>query len=281
MRVGLIGTGNMGTLLTESFLEKKVFAEDQIHITNRSLPKAYRLKARYPGIHVEKDAASVIARCLLVFLCVKPRDIPPLLAAIQPVLTGRHCLISLASPVTPAQLERLCPCPCIRAVPSILNRAGEGCFLITYGPKAANRWKKRIEALLTPVAETIETDDATIRPASDIVGCGPAFFAFLARQFAEAAAKETRLSQRDALELTGRMLVGLGKILKAGYYSLEELEKRVRVPGGMTDEGLKVLEAYPVEEMFCGIFRATHRKFREEQGHLQGELLPPDDPSLS
>lgn len=44
MKIGFIGTGNMGTILIESFIESKAADPSNITITNRTIEKALHIK---------------------------------------------------------------------------------------------------------------------------------------------------------------------------------------------------------------------------------------------
>lgn len=41
MRIGIIGTGNMGTILTQAFIDAKAIPENKISINNRTIKKPF------------------------------------------------------------------------------------------------------------------------------------------------------------------------------------------------------------------------------------------------
>ena len=59
------------------------------------------------------------------------------------------------------------------------------------------------------------------------------------------------------------MLIGLGELLKKGYYTLPTLQEKVCVKGGITGEGIGVLED-GIGDIFEKLFQATHSKFNED-----------------
>ena len=69
------------------------------------------------------------------------------------------------------------------------------------------------------------------------------------------------------------MLIGLGDLLKMGYYSLPTLEEKVCVKGGITGEGIKVLES-ELDGVFEKVFQATHKKFNDEVEKLEKVFNP-------
>ena len=67
MKIGVIGTGNMGTILIEAWLETKTLNPSDLIITNRTLSKALALQEKYPGIKVTKHSCRIrkTSRCYI------------------------------------------------------------------------------------------------------------------------------------------------------------------------------------------------------------------------
>ena len=272
MRIGIIGTGNMGTILTQAFIDAKAIPENKMSINNRTIKKALQLKAQYPNIDVKTKVEDLVRASDLIFLCVKPLDIYPLLIKVKHLLTKDKCLISITSPVKVKQLETIVECSCVRFIPSITNRAMAGVCLVTYGSSCSVEWKEKINRLLSYIGKPIEIEDETVRAASDIVSCGPAFFSNLIQKFIEAAVKETKISKEVATKLAAEMLVGMGSLIEKDYYTLSTLQEKVSVKGGVTGEGIKVLEESEIRETFQEIFKKTHEKFAQDVEHVTNQF---------
>ena len=71
------------------------------------------------------------------------------------------------------------------------------------------------------------------------------------------------------------MLIGLGDLLSKGIYTLPTLQEKVCVKGGITGEGIKVLEASKIDETFADVFRATHEKFAEDIEEIEKQFRYP------
>ncbi|RDU35466.1 late competence protein ComER [Neobacillus piezotolerans] len=263
MNIGIIGTGNMGRILTEAFLDSRAIKAESLMVANRTMAKALELKKVYPGIQVAEKAEEVARHSDMVFICVKPLEIHSLLGKITTLLTKEKCLVSITSPISTAQIETLVECSVIRAIPSITNRALAGACLMTYGEKCDPEWKKRVFDLLSNISSPIEIEQQFVRVASDIVSCGPAFFSFLLQGFIEAAIKKTAINPDTATELASAMIIGMGELLRKGHYTLPALQEKVCVKGGITGEGIKVLES-GLGDLFHDLLDATHGKFKED-----------------
>lgn len=272
MQIGIIGTGNMGTIIAESLLISKAVQEENLYITNRTREKALKIKVAFPKIHVLPSPEEVVKKAHVVFICLKPLDIYPLLDRIGPLFREDQCLVSITSPITTEQLESVVSCSCIRAIPSITNRALSGVSLFTYGKNCTDEWKEKVTGLFSAISKPIEIDESITRVASDIVSCGPAFFSLLLQKFIDAAVKETTIEKEKAEILTAEMMIGMGELLKKQIYTLPSLEKKVNVKGGITGKGLEVLEKSSIGDTFRQLFQATHRKFQEDMEAVQKQF---------
>ncbi|OIK16622.1 late competence protein ComER [Bacillus sp. MUM 116] len=263
MNIGFIGTGNMGRILVEALIDGKAISPSSMLITNRTKSKAMLLKDKYKKLKVGNNAVEVAAESDLVFICVKPLDVYKILEEINPYLNEDKCVISITSPISTIQIEQKVTCSAVRVIPSITNRALSGVSLITYGDHCNNDWKKKVEDLFTKVSVPVFIDEKITRVASDIVSCGPAFFSYLLQRFVLAAVKETEIDEDTATVLASEMIVGLGELIKQGHYTLPSLQEKVCVKGGITGEGIKVLEK-EIGDIFEHLFQATHAKFDED-----------------
>ena len=275
MNIGVIGTGNMGKIIIEALIDGKAIPPSSIAITNRTLTKALEIKESYPKVHVEETGRAVAEVSSLIFICVKPKDVHKVIDDITPFLTKEKCVVSITSPISVQQLESKVACSVARIIPSITNRALSGVSLFTFSENCELKWKDTLEGLFTKISKPIEIEENITRVSSDIVSCGPAFFSFLTQKFIDAAVKETKIDKETATVLAEEMLIGLGELLRKGYYTLPTLQEKVCVKGGITGVGIEIMEN-ELGQMFEHLFQATHAKFADEVKHIKKhyEALP-------
>jgi len=263
MKIGFIGTGNMGRILIEAFVESEAVNPNQLFITNRTIAKAVEIQNKYPQITVVASSEEVVRSADIIFLCVKPLDFHSLLKQVAPHLTAEQCVVSITSPITVQLLEYLVPCHIARVIPSINNRALSGSSLITFSDRCGAHFRNFIETTFRRISTPVYIDEQVTRAASDIASCGPAFFSYLLQRFIDAAVRKTHITREQATMLTSEMIIGLGELLKKEVYSLPSLQQKVCVRGGVTGEGIKVLES-GLGDLFENLFEKTHEKFRED-----------------
>lgn len=263
LNVGIIGTGSMGTILIEAFLESEALAESQLIIYNRTIEKAKKIQKKYSDIHIE-PVPHIANKCEIIFLCVKPLQFYDLLQQLQDCVSSDTILVSITSPISIKQLESIVACKVARAIPTILNRALSGPSLLSFSKRCSEQDKKALTELMKKISTPLIIEENITRVSSDIVSCGPAFFSYILQQFIEAATRQTEISKEEATTLATDMMIGLGKLLEKKIFTLETLQKKVCVPGGITGEGLRVLES-GIGDMFDQLFRSTHAKYYEDK----------------
>ncbi|MCP3764298.1 NAD(P)-binding domain-containing protein [Domibacillus sp. A3M-37] len=264
MKIGIIGTGSIGTVLAEALLSTSAVAPENIFLYNRTIEKAQQLKTDFPGAHVCRTTEEVVKKARLIFVCLRQPDLKPLLQSIAPFLTAEHCVLSTASAVSIKQMESVIPCPCGKVIPSVTNTAAAGGILYSFGQSCGPDWRKKVIGLLEQIAGVaLEADDNVVRAASDLTGCGPAFFSKMAVMYANEAATYG-LTKSQAETLAFHMMIGLGELLKQKDWTLEMLPERTAAKGGVTGRGLTVIES-EAGELFAALCRMTQQKAAEDR----------------
>ncbi|GGF83574.1 late competence protein ComER [Paenibacillus aceti] len=267
MKVAFIGTGSMGGLLIEAFLRSGALHQSFICISNRSQQKAEQIAGRHPGVRVVTSNVDAARESQIIFLCVKPLDFPGVLSEIKDVLTEGQIIVSITSPVQIEMLERAVPSRIAKIVPSITHSVQSGASLCIYGSRIQPEDRLLLEQLMSSISTPLMIKESQTRIASDISSCGPAFIAFILQRWAETAAEMTSIDRADAISLGAQMLLGTGKLLTEGGLSPEELQRRVAVPGGITAEGIAILDL-GLQDVFSKLIDATHQKYNEDLDKL-------------
>lgn len=263
MNVGFIGTGSMGSILIESFIQSGALHPYEIIASNRTPGKIDRLTESFDGLKKAASNIEVVQLSQIVFLCVKPLEYKNVIAEIKPSLSASQIIVSITSPITIAYLEEQLPCKIAKVIPSITNYVLSGPTLCMYGERMLDEDCRQLERLLAHISQPMHVSEQYTRISSDIASCGPAFFSFILLKFIRAAVDETGIAYADANRLACDMLFGTGKLLTSGGFTPGELQKRVAVPGGITAEGLKVLDL-KLAGVFNQLIRITQAKFEED-----------------
>ncbi|GAA0482911.1 late competence protein ComER [Salinibacillus aidingensis] len=271
MKWGVIGTGNMGSVLIDAWLTSGVIEQDDLWIHNRTLSRAFDIADQYPSIHVSTTAEKVVKQSDIIFICVKPLQVIPLLEQIHKYLRPEQCIVSITSPISVEELNNTVPCQTARIIPSITNRALQGATLLTFPEDIQPTMKAYLIQSCKLFSVPVEIDESITRVSSDIVSCGPAFLSYLIQTFIQAANDYAHLDKERGMIFAEQMIVGFGKLIEEGHYSLKSLQEKVTVKGGVTGEGLKVLEK-EVGDLFHHIYEATHTKYSHDRKEVEQQV---------
>lgn len=263
MKVGFIGTGSMGSILIDAFIHSGALQPAQIVASNRSIYKVEQLADKYPGLEVAKSNIEVILKCDYIFLCVKPGEFKKVIDEIGKITLESQIIISITSAVLIEHLDEWLPCKVAKVIPSITNYVLSGATLCMYNDRMLEADIQELESLLAYISKPMRVEEAYTRICSDISSCGPAFMAFFLQKFIDAAVEKTGIARETATELATEMLYGTGKLLTNGGMDPTTLQKRVSVPGGITAEGLRMMEN-ELDGMFIQLVHTTHAKYEED-----------------
>lgn len=270
MKIGFIGAGSMGGLLAGALLRARAFEPADVTIATRTSSKAERLARQFPGLRIGSTNLAAVQDADLIFLCVKPLDYRQVIGEIRSALRPDQLLISITSPVTLEQLERLLPCKVVKIIPSIVNGAASGASLFMYGSRLEPADKRQLVSLFGKISEPIEIPENSVRAASDLSSCGPAFMAYLLEQFVDATVEYAGMAPDVAARLGAEMLLGTARLLEQGC-TMRELQERVCVPGGITAVAIEELRD-STRDAFRRVLRKTHDKFAEDLEKVEASL---------
>ncbi|MGG1877650.1 late competence protein ComER [Paenibacillus cisolokensis] len=263
MKVGFIGTGSMGSLLIDSFINLGALLPKQILVSNRSPERALLLAERHPGLSVCSCNSETASESDLIFLCIKPLEFKAVIDEIQSSLRPEQIAISITSPVQLIHLESSLPCKVAKIIPSITNKTGGGATLCMYGSRIKEEDRQLIESLLSYISRPVEILESHTRITSDFSSCGPAFLSLFVEKWIDAAVELTGADRGTLNTLAGEMLLGTGKLLTEEGFSPEQLQERVAVPGGITAQALRLLNGH-LNGLFYQLIQTTHDKYDED-----------------
>lgn len=263
MRAGFIGTGSMGSILIEAFIHSGAFNPDQIIASNRTIRKVELLAETYPGLQVAGSNREVVLESDLIFLCVKPSEFKSVIDEIKGDVLPSQFIVSITSPILLKHLEGLLPAKISKIIPSITNYVLSGATLCIHGNRMQPEDKEWLENIFAHISSPIRVSENYTRISSDLSSCGPAFLANFLQSFIDAAVEATGISNEEATLLASEMMLGTGKLLTTGGFNPASLQKRVSVPGGITAEGLRILDE-ELSGIFSQVIYATHTKYEED-----------------
>lgn len=199
------------------------------------------LRESLPGIRIVASAAEV-AECPIVFLCVKPPDVPDALAQAGEALAG-SLLVSIAAGVPISRLKAHAPegCRVIRVMPNTPALIGCGASALAADPMVPGSDRDMVMDLLGSVGLVVPVPEDLMDAVTGLSGSGPAFFYLLIEAMADAAV-DLGMESQTALELAGHTARGAAEMILRSGRTPADLREMVTSPGGTTRAGLDRLE---------------------------------------
>jgi len=179
----------------------------------------------------------------ILFICVKPADVRRVLDEVHGVLQPGVLIVSIAGSVTLADLAhyaglhaRVAP-----VIPAVTAEQGAGVSLVAFGRGATPEDRGRIIGLFNGVGTAVETEEVNFDLYADLTSCAPAFIAAMMREYA-AAVRTGAVEPAVAEFLLRKTLSGTARVLDDEGTGFDEVIRRGATKGGITEEGVKVLE---------------------------------------
>src|SRR5260221_108719 len=105
-KIAVLGCGKMGTILLESFLERKLITAQEATATVQHGDRSQELSRELSGVPVGTDNRAAVAGAEIVLLCVKPQVLGQLLEEIAPALAPSTLVISIAASTTTSFIQQ-------------------------------------------------------------------------------------------------------------------------------------------------------------------------------
>lgn len=267
--IGFLGAGNLAEALIKGLLASKSVSAAQITASDTVASRLAHLAEAYE-IKVCSRNFEVAAASDILFITVKPNDVPSLLKEVAPEIGKGTLLISAAAGVTTAAIEEalrgagIGRLPAIiRAMPNTPAIVREGMTGLYAASGASRNDLKLAGAVFGSVGKVAVVDDEDLlNPVTGLSGSGPAYVFLFMEALTEAGFK-AGLSEADSKTLAIQTTLGAARLAMESEKSLSELRKMVSSPGGTTIEGLKKLEEAGFKASVMDAVEAATKRARE------------------
>lgn len=241
MKVGFVGTGNMGGALAKA--AAKVVPGENIYLYDRCQEKAQQLA---DSLHCQCSDLHGVSQCTYIFLGVKPQVMPQMMEELSGFLKNRQdefVLVSMAAGVPMARIQELAgeKYPVIRIMPNMPVSVGAGMIQYDVTENVTEAMEKGFVKCMECAGVLDKIPEPLINAGTSVASCGPAF-AFLFMESLTQGGVACGLSEEKAMLYAKQMLLGSAKLALESDMTPAQLREAVCSPGGSTIEGVKVFE---------------------------------------
>ena len=254
MKNGVIGCGSMGKMLLRQF--SALYAADDLLASNRS---AEKLQAVSDICTVCESNRSLAEQADIIFLCVRPADLPAVLTEIKDAVLPDALLVSLNGSVTFEAIAGILPHKTAKAIPSVTAEIGRSQTLVCYNEAVTEADRQKLEALLRCMGSVTVLPEHELGMGSELVSCMPGFLASVFDVICREAETHTAIPAEQITDMLLQTVASTAALMTETGMDFQEVVTRVATKGGITEAGTAVIYGqFP--ETAAELFRRTLAK---------------------
>ena len=267
-KIGFIGYGSMGKVILNGFLLSGILKPYEVVISTRTGSKLDNLKDKYPELEIAPNNTVTSIKSNLLFLMVGTSDVKNVLEEINEFTSENTHLVYISAALTIEAVNGIFKGKISKAMPSLTSKVLEGVTLICHNSAVTKPEAEYLNSIFNSIGVSKIINEEDFDVGADITSCSPAFFAQIFREFAKTASKNSGFSIEETEEMVIRTLYGTSKLLYDEKMNFEKLISSVATKGGITEEGLKVLEE-EIPVTFKKLFSTTIKKHDKIKSELK------------
>lgn len=271
MKIGVIGYGNMGSMIANNILELNLLlADEELIVSNRHIEKIEELIERYPNgkVQITDDNTELAKSCEKIIISVTTPNFKEVLEEIVPFINEKTHIIYTCAGLDFEHISSFYHGKLSLVIPSLASTVTsnnaissigrrKGITLIKHNDKVDIQDSYFIEDLFNEFSYVRTLKDhnfffeengrlASNNPKLEIctilTSCTPAFIAIMIERFAEKISNVSDLSKDEAEDMILKTVIGTAILKDDKKMSNSEIIEKVATKGGITEEGVDILD---------------------------------------
>lgn len=249
MKIGFIGTGNMGKAIIEGFISSKNVKSEDIFVFDIDSKKLGELAEEFK-VNAAADENEVVKNADLIILAVKPNIYDVVLEKVKNSIDNDKIILTIAAGFSIERAEKIIGNnkKIIRSMPNTPAQILEGMTGVVFNNNITIEEKNTVMKLLGSFGGVEEIDEKLMHVFSAISGSMPALVDIFIEGLADGAVLNG-MSRDKAYKILSEAVAGSAQMIKKLDKHPGVLKDEVCSPGGTTIEAVAVLEK--------GAFRST------------------------
>jgi pyrroline-5-carboxylate reductase len=262
VKIGIVGTGNMGEAILKGLLDNVLTAQDIICV-DKSQESLDRISKAYQVVCSAEISA--IKDCDVVLLAVKPQNMDEVLPLLGKVISEKTLIISIAVGITSSFIVKnlgIDKASVVRAMPNTPALVGKGVTGLAKGEFATDDQLTIAKNLMEAVGQVVVVNENQIDIVAAASGSGPAYYFYVTELLIEAAVSHG-LSRDVAQVLVENTFVGSSALFENSDDDVVELRKKVTSPKGTTQSAIEFLESKDLKSIWQNALGAAIKRAEE------------------
>lgn len=243
MTIGFIGAGNMGGAIIGGIVSNGIARPADIIVTDTDKKKVNELAEKY-GIEPGAGNEAVAGAADILFLCVKPNVVYPVIEGIRDSVKEDAVVVSIAAGQAINKLEAAFGkdnIKLVRVMPNTPALVGEGMAAVVPNANADESDTARVLEIFNSFGRAEQVTEGLMDAVTAVSGSSPAYVFMFIEAMADAAV-QGGMSRAQAYTFAAQSVLGSAKlVLETGKHP-GELKDMVCSPEGTTIDAVAVLE---------------------------------------
>ncbi|EFU76684.1 pyrroline-5-carboxylate reductase [Lachnoanaerobaculum saburreum F0468] len=261
--IGFIGGGNMAAGIIEGLIKRRVFLPENIYVKEAITKREYELKRGF-GISIVDSAEDLASKVNLIVFAVRPQDGEAAAKEILPYLDEKKIIVSLLAGISIDKLHKWFgeKTNIARVMPNTMIESQRGYSALVFDKEFPNDKKEKVTAIVEAIGKTMEMQENQL-DAFTAIGCaGPEWLTLITASLVDAGVK-IGLSRSDSKQIVIENLIATGMVLEKTKKHFYQIIDEINAPGGISIEGLHVLEKAGVQGSIMEAVEAAYKKTTE------------------
>lgn len=262
MKIGFIGTGNMGTAILKGALSSNTVDSSNIIASARNDKKKEEMDIL--GVSHTADNKKIAADSDILVLGVKPNIMNDILDEIKESVDDKKIVISIAAGINMSDIENKIGLDkkVVRVMPNTPALVGESMSAICINKNISDNDISRVCEIFSSIGKYEIVDESLMDSVIGVSGSSPAYVYIMIEAMADAAVR-SGMKRDKAYRFAAQSVLGAAKmVLESGIHPAE-LKDMVCSPAGTTIEAVAMLEKMGFRSAIIEAQSACVRKSKE------------------
>ena len=282
MKIGVIGYGNMGSMIVNNILKLNLLLDDEeLIVSNRHLNKFESLIEEYPekfeslieeypeeNLNITSDNEEVAKQCDKIIISVETPQFKEVLDEITPFINEKTHIIYTCAGLSFNHIKQFFDGKLTLVIPTLASTVTsnnaisslsrrKGVTLIKHNSKVELQERLFVEDLFNEFSYVKKIDDPiyfneeenNLHPKDNeleistiISSCGPAFVAVMIEKFAQCCFELSNISKEEAEDMILKTVIGTSMLKEDQSLSNADIINKVATKKGITQEGVDLLD---------------------------------------
>lgn len=271
MKIGVIGYGNMGSMIVNNILKLNLLLEDEeLIVSNRHLNKFESLIEEYPeeNLNITSDNTEIAKSCEKILISVETPQFKEVIDEIAPFINENTHIIYTCAGLSFNHIKSFYDGKLTLVIPTLASTVTsnnaisslsrrKGVTIIKHNSKVELQERLFVEDLFNEFSFVKKIDDPiyfneeddNLHPTDNeleistiLTSCAPAFLAIMIEKLSQTSSELATVSKEEAEDMILKTIIGTALLKEDQSLSNEDIINKVATKKGITQEGVDLLD---------------------------------------